>query len=48
MYGFSPQVVDATQKQKHNRIVVIGVLIFMVAGSSFGYLLVRFGEGLSF
>ncbi|KAK2554228.1 DnaJ-like protein subfamily C member 4 [Acropora cervicornis] len=40
-YGFSPQVVDAMQKQKHNRIVVIGVLIFMVAGSSFGYLLVR-------
>lgn len=33
------------QKQKHNRIVVIGVLIFMVAGSSFGYLLVRFGVG---
>lgn len=40
-YGFSPQVVDPMQKQKHNRIVVIGVLIFMVAGSSFGYLLVR-------
>ena len=41
-YGFSPQVVNAAQKQKHNRIVMIGVLVFMVVGSSLSYLIVRF------
>ncbi|XP_068751809.1 dnaJ homolog subfamily C member 4-like isoform X3 [Montipora capricornis] len=40
-YGFSPQVVNAAQKQKHNRIVMIGILVFMVVGSSLSYLIVR-------
>lgn len=40
-YGFTAPVVNSAQKQKHNKMIMIGAFVFMVAGAAASYFIIR-------